>query len=106
MSSPSSVPAKPNDPDQPLATAPFDLSPAAITPTRDEQIGHALAAEIHDSSAPQDRPTATRDLVHEMIRAGAEGEVATDLLQQEELPPEPFTDTDYEDHEAASEVER
>jgi hypothetical protein len=55
--------------------------------------------ELDVMAVPDARPTATRDLVHEMMEAGAEQEITTDLIR-EELPPEEYTDADYEAYEA------
>lgn len=69
---------------------------AAGTETTDaEDIGDRLAAGLDEMAVPEARPTATRDLIHEMVQAGAESEITPDLLR-EELPPEEYTEADYE----------
>ncbi len=85
------------DPDADAGTG--EQSPATLGPNAGEVIGDRLAAELHETSVPEDRPTATRDLVHEMMQAGAESEITADLLRQE-LPPEEYTDADYAAYEA------
>ncbi len=91
--------------DDPSTPDTEDQSPTTLEPTAGEVIGHRLAADLHQTTVPEDRPTATRDLVHEMVQAGAEGEITADLLRQE-LPPEEFTDADYAAYEAASDEQR
>jgi hypothetical protein len=80
-------------PDAPPALP--DDSPASSEPTLAEDVGHRLAAELDQMAVPAARPTATRDLIHAMVEAGAEDEITTDLLR-EELPPEEYTEADYE----------
>jgi hypothetical protein len=77
-----------------------DDSPASSEPTLAEDVGHRLAGELDQMAVPADRPTATRDLIHEMMQAGAEDEITTDLLR-EELPPEEYTEADYEEVSSA-----
>jgi hypothetical protein len=67
----------------------------------EEEIGHRLADELDQMAVPEDRPMAARDLIHEMVQAGAEGEITADLLY-EELPPEEFTEADYAAYDAES----
>jgi hypothetical protein len=78
---------------------PADQSIASLDPTPEQEIGHGLAAELAEMAVPEARPTAARDLIHEMIQAGAEGEITADLLRQE-LPPEEFTEADYAAYDA------
>lgn len=92
-----------NPPDPFERDAPGD---AARTETTDSaEIGDRLAAGLDEMAVPEARPTATRDLIHEMVQAGAESEITPDLLR-EELPPEEYTEADYEaassDQRAAS----
>lgn len=74
-------------------------------PTAEEEIGHRLADELDQMAVPEDRPAAARDLIHEMMQAGAEGEITADLLR-EELPPEEYSEADYEAYEAANDEQR
>ena len=91
---------EPGDEDEAAPTPLFpDDSPAALAPTAEEETGHRLAGELDQMAVPEDRPTATRDLIHEMVQAGAEGEITADLLR-EELPPEEYTEADYAAYEA------
>lgn len=66
-------------------------------------VGDALAEHLAETLPADERATATRDLVHEMIQAGAEEEVTPRLLADERL--EEFTDAEYEAYEAAIEAE-
>jgi len=77
---------------------------APAAPSAAQAVGHSLAAELHTMAVPADRPAATRDLIHEMVQAGAEAEITPDLLAQE-LPPEPFTEADYAAYEAAEDTD-
>jgi hypothetical protein len=83
-----------NPPDPFERDEPSD-SDAAPDPTDEEEVGQRLAANLDEMAVPAARPTATRDLIHEMVQAGAEGEITPDLLR-EELPPEEYTEADYE----------
>ena len=63
-----------------------------------QQYGHRLAADIDNHPNSQERSAATHDLIREMIQAGDEEEVTTDLLALEK--PEEWTDADYAEYEA------
>ena len=84
---------------------PPDGSLSSVDPTPGQAIGHALAAELHTMAVPAARPTAARDLIHEMVLAGAEGEITPDLLRQE-LPPAEFTEADYAAYDAQQDEQR
>jgi hypothetical protein len=102
-------PLNPPDPFEDSAPAAADTAPEldapdqsveTVAPTPAQEIGHSLAAELDEMAVPDARPTATRDLIHEMMVAGAEQEITTDLLR-EELPSEEYSDADYQAYEAA-----
>ena len=64
-------------------------------PTRPENPGDYMAEVMARQLNELDRMTATRDLGHEMIQAGAEGELTPQLIANER-PAEPeFTEADY-----------
>jgi hypothetical protein len=85
----------PLDPPDPFERDTPDDAEIETTPTDGEEIGDRLAANLDEMAVPQTRPTATRDLVHDMVEAGAEQEITNDLLRME-LPPEEYTEADYE----------
>jgi hypothetical protein len=61
--------------------------------------GDAIAETLAQNPDPGERQAAVRDVAHEMIQAGAEGELTPHLAEQER--PEPFTDADYAAYEEA-----
>jgi hypothetical protein len=93
------APDPPEMRDSATAAVPPDQSLSTVDPTPGQQIGHRLAAGLAEMTVPDARPTATRDLIHEMVQAGAEDEITPDLMRME-LPPEEFTEADYAAYDA------
>ncbi len=64
-------------------------------PTRPENPGDYMAEVMARQLDELDRITATRDLGHEMIQAGAEGELTPNLIAGERRAEPEFTEADY-----------
>ncbi len=63
--------------------------------TRPENPGDYMAEVMAGQLNELDRFTATRDLGHEMIQAGAEGELTPNLIANEHRAEPEFTEADY-----------
>ncbi len=63
--------------------------------TRPENPGDYMAEVMARQLNDLDRISATRDLGHEMIQAGAEGELTPNLIANERAAEPEFTEADY-----------